>query len=71
MDRREYVPTFTAFAQPLIARPIDPNTSNADTYVVGFRVKTGEVVFISTEMEELPASQVLLTALPDSFKPYS
>ena len=70
MERREYVPTFTAFAQPIIARPSHPREMRADVYVIGFRVKTGEVVFITTEMEEVPASEMLLVSLPDSFKFY-
>lgn len=72
MDRREYVPSFTAFAHPLIARQANPKTGvkNTDVYVVGFRVKTGEVVLITTEMEEISASGVLLTRLPEDFKAY-
>lgn len=72
MERREYVPTFTAFAQPIIARPSHPQPGelHTDVYVIGFRVKTGEVVFITTEMEEVPASEMLLVSLPDNFKFY-
>ena len=64
MDRREYVPTFTSFAHPLFARRPQAGGAPVERYVVGFRVKAREVVFITTEMEEISADGVVLYRLP-------
>jgi hypothetical protein len=64
-----YVPTFTAFSQPMIGTLLGgPRDEPAQkTYILGFRIKSDCVVFITAEMLEVPALKVSLEQCPVSF----